>query len=257
MVTDFQNIVFKKKEGLARITLNRPPLNILNIAMMKEVNIALEDVRDDPDVKILIIKGEGKTFSGGVDVKEHTANKYEEMLNAFHQMFRLLISLPQPTLAVVNGSTLGGGCELALFCDLVIASETAKLGQPEIKVGVLPPIAAIIFPRLIGRKKAMELILTGNVISAEEAWRLGLVNQIVPEDKLEETVDNLAQKLLGLSGVVLRLNKRAIYQGLDTDFEEVLQKVENVYLQELMSTKDAIEGLQAFLEKRSPVWQNQ
>jgi len=255
-MAEFKNILFEKKGGVAKITLNRPPLNILNIETMNEINQALEDVQKATEAKLLIITGSGKAFSGGVDVKEHTADKFDEMIEVFHRMFRLLVSLPQPTLAVLNGSALGGGCELGLFCDMVIAAESTKVGQPEIKVGVFPPIAAIIFPRLTSRKKAIELLLTGDTISAEEALQLGLVNQIVPDDKLPEAADDFVQKLTGLSGVVLRLTKRAIYQGLDADFEEVLRKVENVYNRELMSTEDATEGLQAFLEKRKPVWKN-
>lgn len=249
-------IIFEKREGVARITIDQPPLNLLDIKTMAEINAALESVQSDLSVKVVVITGKGRAFSGGVDIKDHTADKVEEMISVFHRMFRLLAALPQPTLAVLNGSALGGGCELAIFCDLVIASETASLGQPEIKVGVFPPIAVFTLPRLIGRKRAIELILTGDIIDAQEAWRMGLVNQVVPADKLEEATANLVRKLTGLSGVVVRLTKRAIYQGLDTDFEQVLGKVEDIYLHELMQTKDAVEGLNAFLEKRTPVWQN-
>lgn len=250
------SIIFEKREGVARITIDQPPLNLLDIKTMAEINAALESVQSDLSVKVVVITGKGRAFSGGVDIKDHTADKVEEMISVFHRMFRLLAALPQPTLAVLNGSALGGGCELAIFCDLVIASETASLGQPEIKVGVFPPIAVFTLPRLIGRKRAIELILTGDIIDAQEAWRMGLVNQVVPADKLEEATANLVRKLTGLSGVVVRLTKRAIYQGLDTDFEQVLGKVEDIYLHELMQTKDAVEGLNAFLEKRTPVWQN-
>ncbi len=256
MGTEFKNIIFKNSSGIAKIVIDHPPVNILNIATMKEINESLKTVHNDATVKLLVISGKGKTFSGGVDVKEHMGETCKEMISVFHGMFRLLAALPQPTLAVVNGATLGGGCELATFCDMVIASESAKLGQPEIRVGVFPPIAAIMFPRLIGRKKALELMLTGNVIDAHEALRLGLVNQVVPDEKLEEASNKMIQKLASLSNVVLRLTKRATFQGLDTDFEDVLQKVEDVYNNELMPTEDAEEGLQAFLDKRPPVWKN-
>ena len=252
----FENIIYEKKDCVARITINRPQqYNVLDIATMKEFNQALEDVKKDQSIKLVIVASKGKIFSGGVDIKDHTPDKYEDMINIFHRIFRNLIALPQPTLAVINGSALGGGSELATFCDMAIASETAKIGQPEIKVGVFPPIAAITFPRLIGSKKAIELLLTGDVIDAKEALRLGLVNHVVPEEKLEEEVNKLANKLLNLSGVVIKMTKRAIFQGLNRDFEEVLQKVEHIYNRELMKTKDAEEGLKAFLEKRPPVWQ--
>jgi cyclohexa-1,5-dienecarbonyl-CoA hydratase len=252
----FSNINLDIQDSIAKITINRPPLNVLDITTMKEINQALESINNNQGIKLLIITGEGKNFSGGVDVKDHTMDKYEEMIEVFHRMFRLLIALPQPTLAVINGAALGGGCELATFCDMAIASETAKIGQPEIKIGVFPPIAAITFPRFIGRKKALELILTGDVINAEEALKLGLVNYVVPEDKLEEESNKFAQKFASLSGVILSLTKRAAMQGIDNDFEEVLQRVEHIYNREMMSTKDAQEGLQSFMEKRKPVWQN-
>jgi len=245
-----------KKDGVARITIDKPPVNVLDIATMKELNIALESVKGDSDVNVVVINGKGKTFSAGVDVKDHTADKVEEMVRVFHQIFHNLAELEQPTVGVIRGSVLGGGCEMAVFCDMVIASETTKLGQPEIKVGVFPPIAAFIIPRLVGRKKALELLLTGDVIDAQESYRLGLVNQVVPDDKLEEAADAFVAKLSSLSGIVLKLTKKAVYQGVDQDFKDVLSKIEDVYLNEVMKTDDANEGLTAFLEKRAPTWRN-
>jgi cyclohexa-1,5-dienecarbonyl-CoA hydratase len=254
---EFETIIFDKKDGVARITLNRPPLNVLNIAMMKEINSALESLQNDTSIKVLVITGNGKAFSGGVDVGDHIGDKVTVMIDVFHKMFRLLHALPQPTLAVLNGSALGGGCELAVFCDMVISAETAKIGQPEIKVGVFAPIASIVFPKLLSMNKALELQLTGDTIDAQEAVRIGLINQAVPADKLEEAANTMIQKLSSLSGTVLSYTKKSTYLGLESNFEEVLQKVEHVYLKELMKTKDAEEGLQAFLEKRTPVWKNQ
>jgi len=245
-----------KKDGVARITIDKPPVNVLDIPTMKELNMALESVKGDPDVNVVVIDGKGKTFSAGVDVKDHTADKVEEMVRVFHQIFHNLAELEQPTVGVIRGSVLGGGCEMAVFCDMVIASETTKLGQPEIKVGVFPPIAAFIIPRLVGRKKALELLLTGDVIDAQESYRLGLVNQVVPDDKLEEAADAFVAKLSSLSGIVLKLTKKAVYQGVDQDFKDVLSKIEDVYLNEVMKTDDANEGLTAFLEKRAPTWRN-
>jgi cyclohexa-1,5-dienecarbonyl-CoA hydratase len=253
---EFETILFEKKDGVARLTLNRPPLNVLNIAMMKEINQALESIQNDTSLKVLVITGTGKAFSGGVDVGDHIGDKVNEMIEVFHRMFRLLNALPQPTLAILNGAALGGGCELAVFCDMVISVETAKIGQPEIQVGVFAPIASIVFPKLLSMKKALELQLTGDTIDAQEAVRIGLINQAVPADKLDEAANTLIQKLAGLSSTVLSYTKKSTYLGLESDFEDVLKKVEHVYLKELMVTKDAEEGLQAFLEKRKPVWQN-
>ncbi|CAO0820251.1 cyclohexa-1,5-dienecarbonyl-CoA hydratase [Desulfarculales bacterium] len=242
--------------GLATLTLNREPLNVLNIAMMKEMNAALDSLMGQ-GVKVLLIKAEGKAFSAGVDVGEHLSGHVNEMIEVFHGIFRRMDTLDCVSVASVQGAALGGGCELAVYCDLVVASVKAKLSQPEIMVGVFPPIAALAFPRQIGYKKALELILTGDIISAEESYRLGLVNQVVaPEDLLAAT-DKLVGKLMKLSGLVLRLSKKAILKGLkEPDPADALKKIEKIYLKELMPTHDAEEGLKAFLEKRAPVWQD-
>ncbi len=250
---DFKNIFFEVKEGVAKIVFNRPPLNVLNIEMMGEVNTALESLEEEK-LKVLVIAAQGKAFSAGVDVAEHTKDRVEEMIQVFHRMFRLLYELSCPTLAVVQGAALGGGCEVATFCDMIIASEKAKFGQPEAKVGVLAPIAAIIFSRIMAPKKAMELLLLGETVDAQEAFRLGLVNRVVPPEELAEEVDAFVRSLSEKSSVVLKLNKRAVLESLDKGFPEGLKKVEEIYLKELMETEDANEGLKAFLEKRQPEW---
>lgn len=241
-------------DGVATLTLNREPLNVLNIAMMMEMNEALDSIKDLP-LKVLLIKAEGKAFSAGVDVGEHLGDQVNDMIKYFHGIFRKMDALGVVTVCQVQGAALGGGCEVVAFCDLVVASEKAKLGQPEIVVGVFPPIAALVFPRQIGYKKAMELILTGDTIGAEEALKLGLVNQVVPPDQLEEATNKLVGKLTKLSGLVLKLTKKAVTKGLLDDKEKGLEKIEKVYLKELMVTKDAEEGLRAFLDKRAPQWQ--
>jgi cyclohexa-1,5-dienecarbonyl-CoA hydratase len=254
----FEHIRFDVSGGVARITLNKPPLNVLNIAMMREINTALEGLGDDPSVKVLVFEAaEGsKAFSAGVDVSEHTADKVEEMIEVFHRMFRLLDKLEMPTVAVVGGAALGGGCELALFCDMVIASERASFGQPEIQVGVLPPIAVVALPAIIGPKKAMEMVLIGDRIRAPEALQLGLVNKVVPPEELRAAADEFVGKLAKLSSAVLRLTKRAVRLGSVGRFADGLAAVEELYLGPLMSTEDAHEGLVAFMEKRSPVWKD-
>jgi cyclohexa-1,5-dienecarbonyl-CoA hydratase len=243
-------------QGLATLTLKREPLNVLNIAMMKEMNLALDSLMGQ-GVKVLLVKAEGKAFSAGVDVGEHLGDQVNEMIEVFHGIFRRMDALDCVSVASVQGAALGGGCELAVYCDLVVASQKAKLGQPEIMVGVFPPIAALAFPRQIGYKKALELILTGDTIGAEESLRLGLVNQVVAPEDLAAATDKLVAKLMKLSGLVLRLSKKAILKGLkEPDPADALKKIEKVYLKELMPTHDAEEGLKAFLEKRPPVWQD-
>jgi len=249
----YQHIQMEVKDSMGIITLNREPLNVLNIAMMKEINLALDALKT-AQIKLLLFKAAGKAFSAGVDVGEHLGDQVEEMIEVFHGIFRRMDALPAVSIASVQGAALGGGCELALYCDLVIASEKAKFGQPEIQVGVFPPIAALIFPRITGRKKALELVLSGDLINAQEALSLGMVNKVVPAEALEEELGKFCGKFLGLSGLVLALTKKAFNAGLMDPSAQGLKEVEKIYLQELMKTKDAEEGLKAFLEKRKPVW---
>jgi cyclohexa-1,5-dienecarbonyl-CoA hydratase len=253
---EFQHITFEKRDGVAWLTLNKPPLNVLDIAMMREINAALEGLDGDPAVKVLVFEAaEGsKAFSAGVDVSEHTADQVGEMIEVFHRIFRLLDGLEIPTVAVVGGAALGGGCELVLFCDMVIASERASFGQPEIQVGVFPPVAVVALPGIIGPKKALEMVLIGDRMRAAEAERLGLVNRVVPPEELRATADEFVGKLTKLSGVVLRMTKRALRVGGVGGFAEGLAAVEELYLGPLMATEDAHEGLAAFLEKRAPEW---
>jgi len=179
------------------------------------------------------------------------------MIESFHRIFRLMDRLGIPTIASVYSSCLGGGCELAVFCDLVIAGEGAKFGQPEIQVGVFPPIAAQIMPRIMGRKAAMDLILSGRIISASEALQLGLINKVVKDEELEKETEIFLKPYLKLSAEVLRQCKSAITAGLMDDLEPSLKKIEDIYLSRLMKTHDAQEGLKAFLEKRKPEWRNE
>jgi cyclohexa-1,5-dienecarbonyl-CoA hydratase len=249
----YEHIKLSLQDGLAVLTLCREPLNVLNIAMMKEMNQALDSLMGR-DVKVLLIKGEGKAFSAGVDVGEHLGDQVREMIEVFHGIFRRMDALGAVSVAAVQGAALGGGCELAAYCDLVLASAKAKFGQPEIQVGVFPPIAALIFPRQLGYKKALELILTGDIIGAEQALAMGLVNQVTAPEELDGAVDKLAGKLMNLSGLVLRITRKAVLGGLMDDAAGGLEYIEKVYLDEMMTTHDAEEGLRAFLEKRKPEW---
>jgi cyclohexa-1,5-dienecarbonyl-CoA hydratase len=253
----FKHIQTELKDGVATLTLNRPPVNVLNIEMMEEINTYLDGLKKERSLKLLVIQAVGKAFSAGVDVGEHMGDMAPKMIETFHRMFRFMDALKVPSLGLVNGSALGGGCELALYCDMVIATERAKFGQPEIQVGVIPPIAALIFPRLIGRKKAMELILMGETISAQEAYTLGLVNKVVPEASLAQEAETFIGKFAKLSGIVLKLTKEATLKGLNDDIDQGLKKIEKIYLDQLMKTHDAMEGLKAFLEKRKPTWKDE
>jgi len=254
---EYKTIVVKEEDMIGRITFNKPPFNILDIEMMKEINTALEEFRER-NLKALILDANGKAFSAGVDVSDHTKDKVKEMIAIFHAIFTNLNKIKAPTIALVKGAALGGGCEVATYCDIVLASEKAKFGQPEIKVGVFPPVAAAIFPKLIWSKKALELILTGETIRANEAKDLGLVNHVFPVEDFEPRADTfIKEKLAGSSAVVLQLTKKAFLEGATANYSESIKAIEDVYLNELMTTGDASEGLAAFLEKRRPVWKHE
>ncbi len=253
----YQHIIAELKEGLGTITLNRPPVNVLNIAMMEEMNQVLAEWQSRKDLKVVLFNAKGKCFSAGVDVGEHMGDLAPKMIDVFHRIFRLMDKLGAVTIASVYSSCLGGGCEVAVFCDMVIAAEGAKLGQPEIQVGVFPPIAAQIMPRIIGRKAAMDLILSGRIITAAEALQMGLINKVVKDEDLEKETEAFIKPYLRLSAEVLRLTKKAVTAGLRDDLEPSLKQIEDIYLNQLMSSHDAQEGLKAFLEKRKPSWKNE
>jgi cyclohexa-1,5-dienecarbonyl-CoA hydratase len=255
---EFQNIKFQIQDRIARITFARPPLNILNIAMMREIGAALNDCAERRELAAIVFDAaEGtRAFSAGVAIEEHVAETVFKMLDSFHSIFRSLNQISKPVIAVIDGPALGGGCELVAACDIVIASERARFGQPEIKLGVFPPVAAVILPRIIGEKKAREMILLGEIVDANEALRLGLVNYVVSRGELRQQTEVLLTKVRELSSVSLQFTRNALDLGRVGDFESALTEVENLYLNELMKTEDAIEGVQSFMEKRKPEWRN-
>jgi cyclohexa-1,5-dienecarbonyl-CoA hydratase len=242
--------------AVARLTLVRPPLNVLTIPMMDDLNAALDEAAGRPAIKALLLEAEGKAFSAGVDVEDHMGDRVKPMLEAFHGIFRRLHALDCPTVAAVQGAALGGGAELATFCDLVVASENATIGQPEIRVGVFPPIAALHYPVRVGQPRALQLLLSGQVIGAAEALRIGLVDRVAPPDKLAEMVETEVARFTAQSAAVLRLTKRAVREASGASFELALSRLEDFYQHELMATEDAHEGLKAFAEKRPPVWRD-
>lgn len=255
--TTFEFLRLERDGGVRTLILDRPPLNVLHIPMLRELDAAIAALAEDDATKLLVLTGAGKAFCAGVDVSDHTADRVHEMLDVFHAAIRHLLELRFPVVAAVNGAALGGGCELLLACDIVLAREGAKLGQPEIRLGSLPPVAAVLLPRLIGRQRALDLVLTGRMIRAEEAREMGLVTRVLASDAFEAEVSEYVQGLASLSRPVLRLAKQAVLEGLVLPFEQALQRTEQIYLDELMELRDAHEGLAAFMEKREPVWNDE
>ena len=251
------DIRFKLEDRVARITLARPPLNVLNIAMMREITQALSQSAQREVVAIVFDADKDcRAFSAGVAIEEHVEETIYQMLDSFHAIFRQLEQIAKPAIALVDGAALGGGCELVAACDIVIATERSRFGQPEIKLGVFPPVAAVLLPLVIGEKRARELILTGEIIDATEASRLGLCNHVVPPAHLETKLLEVLSKLKELSGTSLQFARQALDLGRGRTLDAALTAQENVYLHELMKTADANEGIKAFMEKRKPVWRH-
>jgi cyclohexa-1,5-dienecarbonyl-CoA hydratase len=253
----YETIRLESGEHVARLVLANPPLNVLTIAMLKELAEAIEEATAREKLRVLVIAAEGRAFSAGVDVEDHVGEKVGPMIAAFHGIFRRLADVEPVTVAEVHAHALGGGCELAAFCDLVVASEQATFGQPEIQLGLFPPVTAAAFPYFVRGKKTLELMLTGERVDAREAQRIGLVNQVWPDEDFAEEAASFVERLASRSGVTLRLAKKAYYAGVDAPFPEALDRAEEIYLRELMRTRDAIVGIAACREKGEPEWMDE
>jgi len=253
---DFEFIRVSESGQIARLALARPPLNVLNIAMLEEINQYLVSLEERTDLCALLVTGEGKHFCAGVDVPEHRKETVATMLGTFHETFRLLHRLPMPTVCGVQGGAYGGGMELALFCDIVLAADDLKIGVPEITLGVFPPLAIAHLAGLIGSQRAAELVYTGKIVEAPEAVRLGLVSHVYPATELAGAVEKVVTRLSKLSAFSLRKAKDAFRAVVSPDFARGLDTAEKIYLKELMTGEDPAEGLTAFMEKRPPVWKH-
>jgi len=251
------SILLEKRDETAFLTLDRPPLNVLDLSALRQLQAALDSLRADEAVDFLVIRGAGeRAFSAGVDVKDHTRDKVPEMLEVVHGAIRTLLSLPQITIARVRGACLGGGCEIASSCDFILASEESFFATPEIQVGCYPPVALARFPSQIGYHRAAELILTGRRIPAREAAAIGLINRALPAAGLDAAVQELLEELRGKSRAVLRLTLKGLRELTLKGFSERLARSEEIYLKELLKTDDVEEGARAFLEKRKPAWRH-
>jgi len=245
------------EDGIGTLTLAHPPLNILTQAMLAEMRAALERLAADRGVRVLVLAAAGKHFSAGADVGEHLPPKFRDLIPAFIATVRMIAEYPAPVVAAVGGRCLGGGFEVAQAADMIVAGEGASFGQPEIMIGVLPPAACALLPGLCAPGLAAELVLTGDPIDSRRALEAGLVHRVVPDDRIEAEAMALAQRMARHSGAALRLTKRALRHGTAGGSADALAAAEAIYVDELMRTEDALEGLEAFLEKRKPVWKHQ
>jgi cyclohexa-1,5-dienecarbonyl-CoA hydratase len=252
----FKFIDFDLSNGLARITLNHPPYNVLTVPLMAELADAIESLEGHHDVKCILLDSSQKTFSAGISIEDSKPDRVFQTLEAFNRVFQAISEISKPLIVVVNGPAIGAGSELVAFGDMVIATPNARFAQPEVKMGVFPPFAAIMLPAVIGPKKTYELILTGQGLSAEEALALGFVNRVVPEAGLQGTVDELVAKIIEFSGPVLEMTKKVIATSIGRPLAEAMKRSQDIYLNQLMSLQDVEEGLRAVLEKRKPVWKN-
>jgi cyclohexa-1,5-dienecarbonyl-CoA hydratase len=255
-MADMQFIGLETVDGVARITLTRPKHNVFNIAMMNELSGALEALAADEGLKCVVFLAEGPSWCAGVEVADHKPELAPEMIATFNRMLAAIESMPVPTIAAVQGACLGGGMEAAIACDTIIASDKAKFGQPEIKLGFFPPYAAIRLPRLIGEAKTIEICTTGRIYRASEAQSLGFIAHVAPEADFTEFVDRFAKEIQACSPLIIRLNKQAVRKHLGLAPDQAVATVSDYFLNTLMKTEDVLEGIASFEEKRRPVWKN-
>lgn len=256
---EFKHIIWKVEGPVATMLLNRPPYNVMNTEMLVEMGAAIESLGELEGLKVVVMRAApgSKAFSAGVDIEEYSAQRVFQLVDAFHHIFTSILDIGKPVLTVVEGPALGGGCELASFGDMMIATPKAHFAQPEIvKLGVFPPIAATIFPYYIGYRRAIEMLLTGEKLTVDEALELGLVNRIVQEHEVDKAVHDLVGKICEQSAPVLQMTKRVILDGMGVSMRDALKNAENIFLNELFRLEDAQEGLRAILEKRKPQWKN-
>jgi len=252
----YKYIKFDTSSVIARLTLNHPPHNVLTVPMMKEIAEAIESLNGRAEIKAILMQSSQAAFSAGISLEDSRPDKVFQTLDAFTRVFQAMVDISKPVIVVVNGPAIGAGSELVGFADVVLATPKAKFAQPEVKLGVFPPFAAVMLPALIGPKKTYELILTGEALSAEEALRFGFVNKVVPEAELKKHVDALLARISEFSGPVLEVTKRVIAGSQGLPLKDAMKKSQDLYLNELMNLEDVQEGLRAVIEKRKPVWKN-
>ena len=253
---EFQFVRYHSEGPVARLTLDRPEHNLLNERMLIEIAAGINSIGEKREIKLIVIDSAAKSFCGGIELGEYTQRRVFQLLDAFHNAFSAMMDTSKPLLVVINGPAFGGGSELAALADLVVATPKARFAQPEIKLGVFPPLSAVILPYVLGPKVALELVLTGEAMTAERAYDLGLVNRLVPEAQLEKTVEDLIARVTAQSGPVLTMAKKAILGSIGVPLREGVRNSMKIFLNELSDLEDSQEGLRALVEKRAPKWKN-
>ncbi|HXU49473.1 MAG TPA: enoyl-CoA hydratase/isomerase family protein [Candidatus Binatia bacterium] len=253
---EFQFVKVNVEGEVARLTLDRPDHNLLNERMLTEIAAGINTLGERATIKLIVLDSAGKAFCGGIELGEYTQRRVFQLLDAFHAAFSAMMDTSKPVLVVVNGAAFGGGAELAALGDLVIATPKARFAQPEIRLGVFPPLAAAVLPYILGPKQALELVLTGEAMSAERARELGLVNWLVSEEELPQKVADVIARVTAQSGPVLTMAKKAILGSLGLPLRDGVRTSMNVFLNELADLEDSQEGLRALVEKRAPKWKN-
>jgi cyclohexa-1,5-dienecarbonyl-CoA hydratase len=255
-IEEFQFVRFRVEEEVARLTLARGEHNLLNERMLNEIAAGINAIGEMRAIKLIIIDSGAKAFCGGIELGEYTQRRVFQLLDAFHTAFTVMMDTAKPVMVIVNGPAFGGGSELAALADLVVATPKARFAQPEIKLGVFPPLSAVILPYVLGPKVALELVLTGEVMTAERAFELGLVNRLVAEKDLDKTVKELIARVTAQSGPVLTMAKKAILGSMGCSLREGVRNSMKIFLNELSDLEDSQEGLRALVEKRAPKWKN-
>ncbi len=255
-MSEYRYLKATKADGVARITFDRPKHNVLNIEMMNELIAELKALVADDGLKCLVFNGAGPSFCAGVEVGDHKPEMAPKMIETFNDIFGLIDQLEVPVIASVHGACLGGGMEVAIACDLIVAARNALFGQPEVKLAFLPPYAAVRLPHLVGPAKSIEICTTGKRYSAEEARQMGMVCYAVEDDQLAETTDQLVKEIQYNSPLIIRLNKRAVKKHLGMPLPAAIEGASDLFLNSLMKTQDVLEGIKSFEEKRKPVWKN-
>jgi cyclohexa-1,5-dienecarbonyl-CoA hydratase len=255
-MSEAKTIQYEVVDAVARVTLDRPKHNVFNISMMQQLNAVLDDIAANPELKCMVMLAKGASWCAGVDVGDHKPELVDAMIGTFNGIFQRMHALEIPTIAAVQGACLGGGMEVAIGCDIILASKKAVFGQPEVRLGFFPPYAAIRLPELVGVSKAIEICTSGKSYTADEALSMGFVSRVVEADVFEGSVEKLLADFRASSPLILKLNKLAVKQHLGVAFPAAVSGVSHLFLNQLMKTQDTLEGIASFYEKRKPAWKN-